>query len=100
MVGSPDLAQQFGLKLVETRPALVQLTLEPTLLERLNFDLDSPFRGLVQTPTSPDGVVTDNSILKMLENSLMGGALRNFHHPATGKLDLASMLKLVNTPMM
>ncbi|MFL5184287.1 MAG: NAD(P)/FAD-dependent oxidoreductase [Microvirga sp.] len=30
-----DLAQQFGLKIVETRPALVPLTLEPTLLERL-----------------------------------------------------------------
>jgi predicted Rossmann fold flavoprotein len=30
-----DLAQQFGLKIVETRPALVPLTLEPTMLERL-----------------------------------------------------------------
>jgi predicted Rossmann fold flavoprotein len=31
-----DLAQQFGLSIVETRPALVPFTLEPTLLERLN----------------------------------------------------------------
>ncbi len=30
-----DLAQRFGLKVVETRPALVPLTLEPTMLERL-----------------------------------------------------------------
>jgi predicted Rossmann fold flavoprotein len=30
-----DLAQQFGLKTVETRPALVPLTLEPSMLERL-----------------------------------------------------------------
>ncbi|MBO1907408.1 NAD(P)/FAD-dependent oxidoreductase [Microvirga sp. 3-52] len=30
-----DLAQQYGLKIVETRPALVPLTLEPTMLERL-----------------------------------------------------------------
>ncbi|MGO4525261.1 NAD(P)/FAD-dependent oxidoreductase [Microvirga sp. 2MCAF35] len=30
-----DLAQQFGLKIIETRPALVPLTLEPTMLERL-----------------------------------------------------------------
>jgi predicted Rossmann fold flavoprotein len=30
-----DLAQQFSLKIVETRPALVPLTLEPTMLERL-----------------------------------------------------------------
>ncbi|KLK94623.1 membrane protein [Microvirga vignae] len=30
-----DLARQFGLNIVETRPALVPLTLEPTMLERL-----------------------------------------------------------------
>jgi len=30
-----DLAVQFGLKVMETRPALVPLTLEPNLLERL-----------------------------------------------------------------
>ena len=30
-----ELAAQFGLKLTETRPALVPLTLEPTMLERL-----------------------------------------------------------------
>jgi predicted Rossmann fold flavoprotein len=30
-----DLAQQFGLNIVETRPALVPLTLEPSMLERL-----------------------------------------------------------------
>jgi predicted Rossmann fold flavoprotein len=30
-----DLAVQFGLKVTETRPALVPLTLEPNLLERL-----------------------------------------------------------------
>lgn len=31
-----DLAQQFGLSIVETRPALVPFTLEPTTLERLS----------------------------------------------------------------
>ena len=36
-----DLAQQFGLRIVETRPALVPLTLEPTMLERL-----SPLAGV------------------------------------------------------
>ncbi len=30
-----DLAQQFGVNVLETRPALVPLTLEPTMLERL-----------------------------------------------------------------
>lgn len=36
-----DLAQQFGLSIVETRPALVPLTLEPTMLERI-----SPLAGV------------------------------------------------------
>jgi predicted Rossmann fold flavoprotein len=36
-----DLAKQFGLKIVETRPALVPLTLDPTLLERV-----SPLSGI------------------------------------------------------
>ncbi len=31
-----DLAQQFGLSIVETRPGLVPFTLEPLMLERLN----------------------------------------------------------------
>lgn len=65
------------------------------LLERLNFDAGSPFRGLVQTPTSPEGVVKDNSILKMLENSLNEGALHGFRDPATGRGDMEAMLTLV-----
>lgn len=43
-----DLAQQFGLDIVETRPALVPLTLEPNMLERL-----SPLAGV-----SVDAVVS------------------------------------------
>lgn len=42
-----DLAEQFGLKVTETRPALVPLTLEPGMLERL-----APLAGV-----SVDGVV-------------------------------------------
>ncbi|HEX7239496.1 MAG TPA: DGQHR domain-containing protein DpdB, partial [Longimicrobiaceae bacterium] len=65
------------------------------LLERLNFDPDSPFRGLVQTPTSPEGVVKDNSILKMLENSLNEGALHRFRDPSSGRGNVDAMLTLV-----
>nr|WP_245450526.1 NAD(P)/FAD-dependent oxidoreductase [Neorhizobium sp. SOG26] len=36
-----DLARQFGLKIIETRPALVPLTLDPNLLEKL-----SPLSGI------------------------------------------------------
>jgi predicted Rossmann fold flavoprotein len=44
------LAEQFGLKLVETRPALVPLTFEPRMLERL-----APLAGI-----STEAVVTAN----------------------------------------
>ena len=65
------------------------------LLERLNFDGDSPFEGMIQTPTSPDGVVKDNSILKMLENSLSDGILYWFRDPETGEGDPDTMLAVV-----
>ena len=50
-----------------------------TVLERLNHDIDSPFEKLIRTPTNGDGVVADNSILKMLENSLTDGVLYRFN---------------------
>ena len=40
------------------------------LLERLNHDEDSPLCGRIRTPTNGDGTIKDNSILKMIENSL------------------------------
>lgn len=65
------------------------------LLERLNLDEDSPFFGMIQTPTNPDGVVKDNSVLRMLENSLTEGALHRFRDPRTGRGDVESMLTLL-----
>ena len=63
------------------------------LLERLNYTEPcerwpegSPLRGLVRTPTTPDGVIKDNSVLKMLENSLSDGALYRYRDPATGEV--------------
>ena len=65
------------------------------LLERLNFDSDSPFQGLIRTPTCPEGVIKDNSILKMLENSLSDGILYWFRDPLTGEGDADTMLRVV-----
>jgi DGQHR domain-containing protein len=45
------------------------------LLDMLNHSPDSPLAGMIHTPTSPDGLIKDNSILRMLENSLSDGAL-------------------------
>src|SRR5262249_25445689 len=48
------------------------------LLDRLNHDEGSPLRGLIRTPTVVSGLIKDNSVLKMLENSLSDGVLYRF----------------------
>lgn len=79
-------------------PSLLQRRRFPAyLLERLNYDVDSPLRELIQTPTNPDGVIKDNSILKMLENSLAEGVLHQFRNPATGEGDVEAMLRVLKT---
>ncbi|MDA1229491.1 MAG: DGQHR domain-containing protein DpdB [Planctomycetota bacterium] len=57
-------------------PLALQKRRYPALLsERLNYDEDSPLCGLIRTPTNGNGLIADNSILKMLENSLSDGVL-------------------------
>lgn len=65
------------------------------LLERLNHDGDSPLWRRISTPTTPEGVIKDNSILKMLENSLNDGALYYLRDPETGDGDLDAMLHVI-----
>lgn len=48
------------------------------LAERLNFDSDSPLKGMIRTPTNGTGVIADNSMLSMLQNSLTDGVLYCF----------------------
>jgi DGQHR domain-containing protein len=48
------------------------------LLARLNLEKDSPLEGMIQTPTTPGGIIKDNSILRMLENSLSEGVLYRY----------------------
>lgn len=84
----PSTAAQLPTMLQKRRfPAL--------LLERLNHDEDSPFRGMIQTPTNPSGIVKDNSILRMLEQSLYEGALYRFRDPDTGEGEVEEMLKVL-----
>lgn len=52
--------------------------LPATVLERLNYDEQSPLRHMIQTPTNPGGVIKDNSVLRMLENSISDGVLYRF----------------------
>lgn len=48
------------------------------LLHQLNVDRQSPFCGKIRTATNSKGVVQDNSVLKMIENSLSDGMLYRF----------------------
>jgi DGQHR domain-containing protein len=69
--------------------------LPANLLERLNLDKNSPLQGMIHTATNPTGIIKDNSILKMLENSLSDGALYQFRKPGSQEADVESMLKLL-----
>jgi DGQHR domain-containing protein len=81
---------------VGTLPPQFQTREFPTrLLTRLNFQVSSPLYHLIQTPTNPDGIVKDNSVLKMLEGSLSDGALYFFRDPKTGECDEDAMLAVL-----
>lgn len=62
------------------------------VMMRLNMDSDSPFRGLISMPTAPDGYIKDNSVLKMIENSLFEGALYQYRDASTGEGDVDAMV--------
>jgi len=76
--------------------ALARRRFPAWILSRLNHDPDSPFLGLISTPTSPAGFVKDNSVLRMIENSLSDGALFRFNHSptdASSTEDIVTVLK-------
>lgn len=77
-------------------PALLQRRrFSSTLLQRLNHDENSPLFGMIRTPTNPKGIIKDNSILRMLENSLSDGALFQFRTPGTPRGDIEKMLRVL-----
>jgi DGQHR domain-containing protein len=79
-------------------PTLLQRRRFPAqILSRLNSDYESPLRGKIRTPTTPNGVVQDNSILKMLENSLSDGVLYRYREAASNEHDIESMLTILKS---
>jgi DGQHR domain-containing protein len=77
-------------------PTLLERRRFPTyLLDRLNRDDSSPLAGMIQTPTTPGGIVKDNSLLRMVENSLTDGVLYRFRDPSTGQGDAERMLAIL-----
>ena len=65
-----DLARQFGLKIIETRPALVPLTLDPNLLERL-----SPLSGIGVTAEVRHGKTAFREALLFTHRGLSGPSI-------------------------
>jgi DGQHR domain-containing protein len=65
------------------------------LLDRLNYDPDSPLKGRIRTPTTATGTIKDNSILKMLSVSIEDGALYDWFDGDRGTGDMDSMLTLL-----
>lgn len=62
------------------------------LCERMNLDLDSPLSRLIATPTLPNGLMKDNSFLKMLGHSLSDGVLFRYRGDDEGADDLEGMV--------
>jgi DGQHR domain-containing protein len=75
---------------------LMRRRLPALILTRLNREEASPLKGMIQTPTTPEGVIKDNSILKMLENSLSDGVLYRLQHGGGGDdVDIEAMLGML-----
>ena len=61
--------------------ALIRKRYPSRLLSLLNLLPDSPMEHAIKTPTMPDGRIRDNSVLKMIENSITDGALYLYRDP-------------------
>ena len=86
-----ELLPETGAKL----PTLLHRRRFPAyLLNRLNHEEGSTLKGKIQTPTTPAGIIKDNSILKMLENSLNDGVLYRFRYMSDG-VDADSMMAVL-----
>ncbi|MDB4458523.1 DGQHR domain-containing protein DpdB [bacterium] len=78
-------------------PTLLEKRKFPSmLLGRLNRDPGSPFEKMIRTPTNsnPDAVIADNSILKMVENSLTEGVLYRYRDE-DGDGDVEAMVRVL-----
>ncbi|MFI8775099.1 DGQHR domain-containing protein DpdB [Gordonia sp. NPDC062954] len=73
-------------------PKYARRKLPASVMIQLNLNPDGPFFERIQTPTSPDGYIKDNSILKMIENSLFEGALYRYRDPIDGSGDETAMV--------
>lgn len=76
-------------------PTLMRRRLPAELVARLNQQKDSPFYNRIQTATNPEGSIKDNSILRMLDQSLTDGLLFHFTAPKA-EPNIDAMLNVLN----
>ncbi|GAW49253.1 MULTISPECIES: DGQHR domain-containing protein DpdB [unclassified Nocardioides] len=79
--------------------AYARKQLPAEVLARLNFGnraAGAPFAGRIATPTMAEGYIKDNSVLKMIENSLYDGALYQYRDPDDGTGDVDQMVLHLN----
>lgn len=79
--------------------AYARKQLPAEVLARLNFGdraAGAPFAGRIATPTMAAGYIKDNSVLKMIENSLYDGALYQYRDPDDGSGDVDQMVLHLN----
>lgn len=83
----------------ELPAAYARRRLPASVVNILNFGVGGgkgPFTGRVSTPTMANGYIRDNSVLKMVENSLYEGALYQYRNPEDGTGDIPSILMHLN----
>lgn len=72
--------------------ALLKRRLPALLVDHLNYDDPSgPLHRKIRTPTTLEGTIKDNSMLKMIAMSIEDGALYHYFDPDTGEHDIPSM---------
>jgi len=76
---------------------LAKRQLPARLMDRLNYDEDSPLYKRIKTHTNNDGVIKDTSILDMIENSMRDGVLYRYRNPGSGDHDVEAMVKILKT---
>ncbi|WP_327591427.1 DGQHR domain-containing protein DpdB (plasmid) [Nonomuraea sp. NBC_00507] len=68
-------------------PAWARRQVPATILAQLNTT-PGAFAGAIRTPTEPDGRITDNAVLRMIETSLYNGALYQYRNPVDGAVNV------------
>ena len=76
--------------------ALVRQQLASRLLTRLNYDSSSSLFRMIRTPTCTVGIIKDNSLRRMLVNSLSDGALFSVAEQSVGEAMHDKMVDVVS----